>query len=454
MWPSVGMWTSTYFLIILCVALRTVFSDDEKAVQFCTEDANANDLKFNCLCPSVNDTLIIQDKKISYGKSHINIPDNVTCWRIVGCSAVHLSGTTLTSLKHIHTLQLHKIDHIHLAYDFFLQYNTPLETLQLSHSTFEGTEGSLNIHAHNLKIITLEDIIWKGQLNILIQIQEGHVLDLVSIKNCKIEVLGEINLSPRYVHTFALENNYIGTVSTGAIIQESEKTIIHHNYVGYLSFLSLDTDTHNFTLQANTIKNVALESLVVSNATFIQIINNEFFHIESFGLTSLHSTSQEGSMVFSDNIFHKHEPGSLIFYSTVFNKKLIIQNNVFKSTNCNCSFLSYIRKMTEINDSVTHSFTGEREKAYELFIDSSLCFDKERKYKLSYLCKESELNHYWVFPAIALVTIMFTGLLVTVVINRHMCSAKYTRLFMESEEMDQHKTHSVSAIEKIIYIKE
>ncbi|KAG7158774.1 hypothetical protein Hamer_G011450 [Homarus americanus] len=209
-------------------------------------------------------------QSLIYENRHINIPDNTQHWRIGGCSTVHLSGPTLTSLNNIHTLHLHDIDHVHLAYDFFTQYNSPLQILRLSHCTFDTLQGSLNIHAHKLKNISLEKMNWNDQIDILIQTQEGQQLDLVAIRNSNIKVLGEINLSSRYVHTFVLENNNIGSIKTGAIIQDSHETIIQGNYIGALNFLSMDTDTYNFTLQGNTIKSLALESLVVNSAILLQ----------------------------------------------------------------------------------------------------------------------------------------------------------------------------------------
>ncbi|XP_071550886.1 uncharacterized protein [Panulirus ornatus] len=435
MWSSGNKSMCSSFLVMLFMALLTYSCDGKTDTQLCSEESDTNDEStFICSCHSINEIIIIQDNKITYGNIQITVPNTTKHWRIGECSAVHLSGPTLTSLKNIHTLQLHHIDQIHIAYDFLLQYKTQLQVLQVSHSKFAALEGSLNIHAHKIKNIVLDNLIWKGQFNLVILTQDDQNLDLIAIKNSTIEVLGEINVSSKYVHTFVLENNNISTILTGAIFHKSNETNILGNYIDQLNFLSLDTDTRIFTLEGNTIKFLSLETLVVNNAILIQVINNSFFHIDRYALTWLRLKSEKGLMVFSSNHFHKHVKGSLIFNLATYNEKLVIKNNILHTTFCNCSSAKLIETMTEANEDVIPSFKLENDKTNKLFTDSSFCLDEERKLsKISRLCANNESYWSWGLPVIVIVITLTCGLLVKIVLKQYTYKLKYERLQRDTE---------------------
>lgn len=234
------------------------------------------------------------------------------------------------------------------------------------------------------------------------------------------------------VHSFELKNNTIGTVLTGAIIHDSNNTNIEGNTIDRLDFLSLDTDTKNFTFHGNTIKNLDLESLVVNNAMTIQVTNNSFYHIERFGLSWLRSKLDGGTMTFTGNHFYKYERGSLIFYFSVYNEKLVIDSNILHITTCNCTSLQLIEQMTEVQNNTVHTFQPERELTSKMFIESSYCHDDEGKeIDISSYCHVDSHRQNWHITL--LVTMLLCGILVIAVVKKCVCKAeKYNRLLKES----------------------
>lgn len=226
---------------------------------------------------------------------------------------------------------------------------------------------------------------------------------------------------------------------TGASILETKSTVIKGNSIDNLDFLCLEIDTHDFTFQGNTIKNLALESLVVNNATTIKVTNNSFYHIERFGLTWLRSKQEEGKMTFSGNHFYNYERGSLLFYFSVYNEHLVIDSNILHTTTCNCTTMQLIEQMTEVDDNMIHSFRAERELTNQMFMDTSFCHDGEGKeINLSDYC-DGHSHQKWHTTVIVIMGVC--GILVIFVVKKCCCNRRYKSLLKDSN-MNIDATHS------------
>lgn len=234
------------------------------------------------------------------------------------------------------------------------------------------------------------------------------------------------------VHHFELKNNTIGAILTSAIIHDSNITNIEGNAINNLTFLSLDTDTKNFSFQGNTVMDLALESLVVNNALNIHVMNNSFYHVERFGLSWLRSKQDGGRMTFTGNHFYKYEKGSLIFYFSVYNEKLVIDGNILHITTCNCTSLRLIEEMAEVDDNMIHTFRHERELTSKMFIESSYCHDDEGKeIDISSSCHVAD-SHYHNWHITVIVTMVLCGILVIAVLKKCLCKARYNSLLKAS----------------------
>lgn len=409
MWPKQFTMSQAFYtglLGVLCV-LRSLCQAADSGL--CGEGLTGEQTTITCACLSNNDTMILQDLRISSNGNNnrsSTLPNDTMLLTVGGCHAVHLSGPTLTSLLHLHTLHLHDIDELHVSYDFFLQYETQLQVLKLSSAGFAPLQDSLNIHAHKLSHILLDKIIWDGELNLLLQTSEDGLPEVLAITNSRITILGEINLSSRYVRRLVLQNNTINLVLS-ALMQDSQETLIENNCIGNLSFLSLDSNTQHFTLQGNTINWLALKSLNINATNEIAIVNNKFFHIEKYALTWLRVSDEGGSLVFSGNHLYAHEEGSLAFYSKVIDKNhLKIESNTVHTETCDCSALEVLDTMTS-RISLKH-----KRLAYELFEDSSFCSDKDGKMtKFTDICKtHSRQNMGRALLIFAIVAVSVVGL--------------------------------------------
>lgn len=193
------------------------------------------------------------------------------------------------------------------------------------------------------------------------------------------------------VENFRLEHNDIKIIHSGAVIQNSRYITLLGNEIGNLKFLAIDTDVYNFTFEENKVNYIALESMVVSNSTIVSVTKNSFYHIEQFGLTWLQPRLEGGKLIFSSNHFYEFMPGTLIFYYSVHNKNLEIQNNIFHMEQCDCGTQRLIRQMTDANNETLSTFYKERIDIYRMFTETSYCIDgAENKHNLSDKCKLPE----------------------------------------------------------------
>lgn len=229
-----------------------------------------------------------------------------------------------------------------------------------------------------------------------------------------------------------LQNNTIDKVLPSALMLDSQETLIENNSIGNLSFLSLDSDTQNFTLKGNTIKSLALKSLEVNATNEIVIINNTFFYIEQYALSSLRSSHNKGSLEFSSNHLYTDEEGSLAFYSAVINKNLKIENNTLHMETCDCGTLRLLDNMTSKN-TIRH-----KTNVYELFKNTSFCCDKGgNATKLTDVCKKhphpGKKNTGRASLIVAIILVILCGVLILIVRS---CKLKipYKRLWMEDNE--------------------
>lgn len=410
------------FLLTLITILWIVQSSSYVVAEFCAEDLTTEEeIAFTCSCHSKNETIIIQDLRISSGNKHLTLPVNTTRLQVGQCQAVHLSGPTLISLSNIHILQLHETDVLHVSYNFFLQYETQLQTLQLSSSGFAPMQDALIIHAHKLTHILFDNITWDRELNLLLQTDENQLQEVLAITNSKIKTLGEINIASRHVKKFVLQSNVIGKVLTSALIQDSQETVIENNSIDSLEFLSFDFSTHNFTFKGNTIKSLAIHSLVINEANTITILNNIFYHIERYGLAWLHLSPEQGYLLFSGNHFYAHEEGSLILLNFMpLNYKLEIENNVLHTVTCNCSTMMLLNSMT------IDSTMREPQVVYELFENSTFCSDmKNNTQRLNTICGKNFMDKELVILFLIIVGViagLFSVLLLKVKKNMKTCN--------------------------------
>ncbi|KAK4289506.1 hypothetical protein Pmani_037529 [Petrolisthes manimaculis] len=278
------------WLVSILIINMTQATQSEKTTSeiICsTSSSVSSDVTVTCLCPSAEKTLIIRDVAVNMGEEgqvNITLPANTTTLRVGECEEVHMSGPTLITLTNLHTLHLHDIKLLHTAYNFFMEPNTHLRSLHLSNTSFADLEDMPIIHAEHLDNVTLDALMMlKGTLKLLIVTHQDEPMNLISITNSNIEKLGEINISPRNVKNFVLQNNTIGTIMTGAIMHDSTKFIVQDNYITSIDFQALESVTYNFILSGNTIGTLALKSIAVKNATNIIITNNSFNHIERSG---------------------------------------------------------------------------------------------------------------------------------------------------------------------------
>lgn len=227
---------------------------------------------------------------------------------------------------------------------------------------------------------------------------------------------------------------------TGAVIQVSYTTIIEGNRIDHLDFLCLDTDTHDFTLHNNIIKNLALESIVVNNASTIKVIDNSFYHVERFGLTWLRSRQGEGKMTFTGNHFYKYERGSLIFYFTVYNEHLVIDGNILHTTTCNCTTMQLIELMTEVDDNMIHSFKDQREQTNRMFMDTSFCHDDEGK-EIN-ISDDCHIHSHKKWHTSVIVVMVVCGALVVVVVKKCCCCNRRYKTLAKESDTRVYMTHS------------
>lgn len=418
------------FLATLISILWIVQSSNYVAAEFYAEDLTEEEISFTCSCNFRNETIIIQDLRISSGNKHLTLPVNTTRLQVGQCQAVHLSGPTLISLSNIHILQLHEIDVLHVSYDFFLQYETQLQVLQLSSSGFAPLQDALIIHAHKLTHIFFDNLIWERELNLLLQTEENQHQEVLAITNSKIKTLGEINIASRYVKKFVLQSNMIGKVLTSAFIQGSQDTVIENNSIDSLEFLSFDFNTHNFTFIGNTVKSLAMHSLVIREAKAITILNNIFYQFERYGLAWLHLSPEQGYLLFSGNHFYAQKEESLILIDFMpLNYELEIENNVFHTVTCNCSTKMLSNSMT------IDSTMKEPNVVYELFEKSTICSDmKNNTKRLSSICGKKIVNKE---PAIFYLIIagIILGLF-SIIVLKVKKNTKTPNVALGTEEMD------------------
>lgn len=409
---SYTMWSKHFIQLHIAFAIFTSLlcitqSTSHVAIKLCENNSTEKEeIALTCSCLSMNETIVIEDLKISSGSKHLKLPANTTWLEVGQCHSVYLSGSTLTSLFNIHTLHLHHVDVVHISSDYFLQYETQLQVLQFSSLGLSPLQDSLNIHAHRLNYILFDKITLDKQLKLLLRTENNQLPEVLAITNSIINRLGEINISARYVKKLVLQNNTIGEVLTSAFVQDSHETLIENNSIDSLSFLSFDSSTHNFTFKGNTIKSLAIQSVVINNATKITILNNTFYHIERYGFASLYLSHKQGHFVFSGNQLYKQEEGSLIFYFTVFNDMLEIKNNVLHSVTCNCSTLMLLKKMT-VDSAIRQTIA-----MYKQFEKSTFCSDiKNRPIRLQAICGKYS-NREW---ELVILFIMIAGVTVGVI---------------------------------------
>ncbi|XP_064100121.1 uncharacterized protein LOC135211022 [Macrobrachium nipponense] len=364
----------------------------------CKSDTTDNEeIMTQCSCFLNNDTIILQDTSIRYKNETVYLENSTTHWRLSDCAVVHLSGPTLLSLSNLHTLQLHNIKELHIANTFLAQYSAKLQILEIYNSSLVNSASSINIHAHNFKKITLDNMYLRGTFNLLINTEENKTLDLITIQHNQISELGEINISSRQVHEFLLENNNIGSIMTGAILHNSDTTTIYGNTFGNMSLLSLDVSTRNFTLKGNTIKEFRQSAIRIYDASFIEISENVFSHIGENSFIDLRTVLNNGSFSFTYNHFYTYESGSLQFYHTIYNKDLTINHNAIHVPVCDCKALQSIENMTEAHNKSMMDFKQQRYMTYELLQESSACVNNDGvENSMMILCIEAESNISWV----------------------------------------------------------
>lgn len=230
-----------------------------------------------------------------------------------------------------------------------------------------------------------------------------------------------------------LQNNTIDNVLTSALMLDSQETLIENNSIGNLSFLSLDSNTQNFTLKGNTIKSLALQSLAVNATNEIVIVNNTFFYIEQYALSSLRSSYNKGSLEFSSNHLYTHGEGSLVFYSAVINKNLEIENNKLHMETCDCGTLRLLDNMTSKNS------IRQKTIVYELFETTTFCCDKGgNATKLTDICKKhphhGNTNTGRASLIVAIMLVILCGVLILIVRSRKV-KIPYKRLWIENNEL-------------------
>ncbi|XP_045132972.1 uncharacterized protein LOC123517120 [Portunus trituberculatus] len=432
------MWSKHLSLmqVILLTLITTswiVQSSSYVAAEFCKEDlSEEEEIAFTCSCHFKNETIIIQDLKISSGGKHLILPTNTTRLQVGWCQAVHLNGPTLISLSNIHILHLHEIDVLHVSYDFFLQYQTQLQTLQLSSSGFAPLHDALIIHAHKLTRILFDNIISEREFSLLLQTDQNQHQEILAITNSKIKTLGEINIASRYVKKIVLQSNMIGKVLTSALLHDSQDTVIENNSIDSLEFLSFDFNTHNFTFKQNIIKSLAMYSLVINEANAIIMLHNTFYHIERHGLAWLHLTQEHGYFLFSGNHFYAQEEESLILPNFMpLNYKLEIEDNVLHTVTCNCS------TMILLNSIITDSTMREPQVIYELFEHSTICSDmKNNTIRLNIICGKNSVDKEPVIYYFITGGIIIGSLLIILLLLKVKKYAKITNVTLATKEME------------------
>ncbi|CAL4124815.1 unnamed protein product, partial [Meganyctiphanes norvegica] len=336
-------------------------------------------------------SIIVQNENIIWNETIFIISEYVQELWVGSCASVHLSGETLSILPMLEKLTIHDTE-IHLAVEFLQQYSSHLRHITLSSCTLGSLQSSLDLYIHKLSKVLLQNCVFTEQLNILIRTEENHILDYITIKNCTIDTLGEINLSQRKVKEFTLFNNVINRILPSTILHDTETTAISGNLLDNLDFLAMEVNTQHFTLQGNKINKISRHALIVNNASIIKIESNTFSNIEKQAFVRLRPQMAKdgritGTLILSNNHFYRQQPGSLIFHWSVYDG-LKIANNYFYTELCNCSdVLMFLHKMIEGNRKIISLYDGNQNKVYNMFKDTSYCQDAAEASHSTYINK-------------------------------------------------------------------
>lgn len=369
------------FMVILFCNLSFILPNETS--EFRHQNKDENRISFKCSCMNKNQSIIIQNESIILDEKKVMLSENVNKLWVGNCASVHLSGKTLSLVSKLERFTIHNAN-INLAVEFLQQYSSNLRSITLSSCTLGSLESSLDLYIHRLSDILIQNCEFREQLNILIRTQENHVLDSITIKNCTIDTLGQINLSQRKVKKFSLINSKINHILPSTILHDTETTAIYGNLLGSVDFLAMEINTLHFTLKGNSINSIARHALIVNNASIIQIESNIFRNIEKQAFLRLLPQMTEnghisGTLIFSNNHFHCQQPDSLIFYWRVYDS-LEIANNYFYTESCKCSaVMKFLHKMIEGTTKMYTFNDVNLSKAFKMFRDTSYCQEKSGK---------------------------------------------------------------------------